>query len=67
MREGLCVRVREGARAEVQLADEGQAGVVEVRAPVEDVVAKALEEFLQETPNDAKIICEQDRRCRARS
>jgi DNA gyrase subunit B len=28
----------------------------EVRAPVEDVVAKALEEFLQETPNDAKII-----------
>ncbi len=29
----------------------------EVRAPVEEVVAKALEEFLQETPNDAKIIC----------
>jgi DNA gyrase subunit B len=29
----------------------------EVRAPVEDVVAKALDEFLQETPNDAKIIC----------
>jgi DNA gyrase subunit B len=29
----------------------------EVRAPVEDVVAKALEEFLLETPNDAKIIC----------
>src|SRR5476649_2964545 len=28
----------------------------EVRAPVEDIVAKALEEFLQETPNDAKII-----------
>ncbi len=29
----------------------------EVRAPVEDVVAKALEDFLLETPNDAKIIC----------
>jgi len=29
----------------------------EVRAPVEEVVAKALEEFLLETPNDAKIIC----------
>jgi DNA gyrase subunit B len=28
-----------------------------VRAPVEEVVAKALEEFLLETPNDAKIIC----------
>jgi DNA gyrase subunit B len=28
----------------------------EVRAPVEEVVAK-LEEFLLETPNDAKIIC----------
>ncbi|PSB92418.1 DNA topoisomerase (ATP-hydrolyzing) subunit B [Candidatus Pandoraea novymonadis] len=29
----------------------------EVRAPVEEYVAKALEEFLQETPGDAKIIC----------
>ncbi|TRY21446.1 DNA gyrase subunit B, partial [Geobacillus sp. LEMMJ02] len=29
----------------------------EVRAPVEEVVAKALEEFLLETPIDAKIIC----------
>jgi DNA gyrase subunit B len=29
----------------------------EVRAPVEEIVAKALEEFLLETPNDAKIIC----------
>lgn len=29
----------------------------EVRASVEDVVAKALEEFLLETPNDAKTIC----------
>ncbi|MGI4814399.1 MAG: DNA topoisomerase (ATP-hydrolyzing) subunit B [Janthinobacterium lividum] len=29
----------------------------EVRAPVEDVVAKALEDYLQETPLDAKIIC----------
>jgi DNA gyrase subunit B len=29
----------------------------EVRGPVEDLVAKALEEFLLEKPNDAKIIC----------
>ncbi len=29
----------------------------EVRAPVEDVVAKALTDFLLENPNDAKIIC----------
>jgi DNA gyrase subunit B len=28
----------------------------EVRAPVEEVVAKALEDYLQETPSDAKII-----------
>jgi DNA gyrase subunit B len=28
-----------------------------VRAPVEEVIAKALEEFLLETPIDAKIIC----------
>jgi DNA gyrase subunit B len=29
----------------------------EVRQPVEDVVGKALEEFLLEHPNDAKVIC----------
>ncbi len=29
----------------------------EVRAPVEDVVAKTLTDFLQENPADAKIIC----------
>jgi DNA gyrase subunit B len=29
----------------------------EVRAPVEEAVAKALEDFLQERPQDAKIIC----------
>ena len=29
----------------------------EVRAPVEDVVAKSLTDFLLENPNDAKIIC----------
>ncbi|MHB0920272.1 MAG: DNA topoisomerase (ATP-hydrolyzing) subunit B [Thiomonas delicata] len=29
----------------------------EVRAPVEEVVAKALTDFLLENPNDAKIIC----------
>ena len=29
----------------------------EVRAPVEEVVAKSLTDFLQENPNDARIIC----------
>jgi len=29
----------------------------EARAPVEDIVAKTLEEFLAETPIDAKILC----------
>ncbi|WP_031409760.1 DNA topoisomerase (ATP-hydrolyzing) subunit B [Thiomonas sp. FB-Cd] len=29
----------------------------EVRAPVEDVVAKALNDYLLENPNDAKVIC----------
>ena len=29
----------------------------EVRAPVEDVVAKSLTDYLLENPNDAKIIC----------
>jgi len=29
----------------------------EVRAPVEELVAKALDEFLQEKPADARIIC----------
>ncbi len=29
----------------------------EVRAPVEDIVAKTLTDYLEERPNDAKIIC----------
>ena len=29
----------------------------EVRAPVEEIVAKALETYLEENPNDAKLIC----------
>ncbi|MET4577194.1 DNA topoisomerase (ATP-hydrolyzing) subunit B [Ottowia thiooxydans] len=29
----------------------------EVRAPVEDIVAKSLTDYLEERPNDAKIIC----------
>ena len=43
MREGLaCVRQRQGARAQVQQPDQGQAGVSsEVRGPVEDIVSQA--------------------------
>ena len=50
--------VGQGAGAEIQLADQGQAGLVsEVRGPVEEIVAKTLTDYLQEKPNDAKIIC----------
>ena len=69
MREGLtCVLSREGARAQVQQPDQGQAGVVsEVRGPVEDIVSKLLADYLQERPNDAKIIVRQDHRGRTRT